>query len=211
MVSLHQVLSLAAACFVLIVIPGPSVLFVVGRALSYGRRTALASVAGNTTGCLIAAALVALGLGQVLQRSETAFLTIKLIGAVYLVWLGVQALRQGHDGPARPETPARPTAVQAVRTGIIVGVTNPKGFIIMAAILPQFVNRDAGNVTGQLLVLALIPLTIGLFSDSAWAVAAGITRDWLTARPARMRSVGRAGGLCMIGLGVTVALTGGPE
>jgi threonine/homoserine/homoserine lactone efflux protein len=211
MISPHQMLSLALACFVLIVIPGPSVLFVVGRALSYGRRTALASVAGNTTGCLIAAVLVAFGLGQVVQRSETVFLTVKLIGAVYLIWLGVQALRRRDDGPAQVDPVARPTAPQAMRTGVIVGVTNPKAFIIMAAVLPQFVDRDAGNVTGQLLLLALIPLTIGLFCDSVWAMVAGSTRNWLNARPARVRSVGRAGGLCMIGLGVTVALTGGPE
>jgi threonine/homoserine/homoserine lactone efflux protein len=211
MISLHQALGLAAASFVLIVIPGPSVLFVVGRALSYGRRTALASVVGNTTGCVIGAALICLGLGQLVQRSELAFMTIKLLGALYLVWLGVHALRSGGEGPAEATGVAPPTASRAIRTGIVVGVTNPKLFILMAAVLPQFVEPGTGHVTGQLLLLALIPLTIGLFSDSAWAVAAGTARDWLTSRPGRLRSLGRAGGLCMIGLGVTVALTGGPE
>jgi threonine/homoserine/homoserine lactone efflux protein len=207
---MHQVAAVAVATGLLIVIPGPSVLFIVGRALTHGRRVALGSVLGNTTGCLVAAALIALGLGQVLQRSETAFLAIKLAGAAYLVWLGVQALRQRRHLVETTTSPAAPTTMAAMRTGLIVGVTNPKAFVIMAAIVPQFVDRGAGHVTVQLLLLALVPLAIGLVTDSMWALAAGTARDVLVARAGRVRALGRIGGLCMIGLGVTVAATGNP-
>ncbi len=210
MVTWHQLAAVALATGLLIVIPGPSVLFIIGRALTHGRRVAVGSVIGNTTGCLLAAAVIALGLGEVLQRSEIAFLTIKLAGAAYLVWLGIQALRDRRHLVEASSAPAPPSTLVAMRTGLIVGLTNPKAFVIMAAIVPQFVDRDAGHVTAQLLILALVPLAIGLVTDSMWALAAGTARDVLVARAGRIRALGRIGGVCMIGLGVTVAATGNP-
>jgi threonine/homoserine/homoserine lactone efflux protein len=210
MVTWHQVAAVAVATGLLIVIPGPSVLFIIGRALTHGRRVAVGSVIGNTTGCLLVAVLIAFGLGEVLQRSETAFLAIKFAGAAYLVWLGVQALRNRRHLVQTDAAPAPPSVRIAMRTGLIVGLTNPKAFVIMAAIVPQFVNRDAGHVSTQLLLLALVPLAIGLVTDSMWAFAAGTARDVLVTRADRVRTLGRVGGLCMIGLGVTVAATGNP-
>ncbi len=210
MVTWHQLAAVAVATGLLIVIPGPSVLFIVGRALTHGRRVAVASVVGNTTGCLLVAMLIAVGLGEVLQRSETAFLVIKFAGAAYLVWLGVQALRNRRHLVSAGEAPSPPSVPVAVRTGLIVGLTNPKAFVIMAAIVPQFVDRTAGNVTAQLLLIALVPVLIGFVSDTAWALAAGTARDMLAARADRVRTLGRLGGVCMIGLGVTVAATGNP-
>lgn len=209
MVSSEQLVGLALACVVLIVVPGPSVLFVVGRALSSGRRTALASVLGNSTGSYLAAACVALGLSPLLQRSELLFEVIKLAGATYLVWLGVQALRHSR---AASLTTAEATAPEptwrAVRSGVVVGISNPKGFIIFAAILPQFVDRGAGHVAGQMLVLGLVPVAVGLVTDTAWALAAGRARTWLSSTPGRLRTITRVGGLSMIGLGASVAVTG---
>lgn len=210
MVSSSAVLRLALACILLLAVPGPSVVFIVGRALSYGRRVALASVAGNTLGCSVAAVCVAVGLGPVLQQSELVFQVIKLVGAAYLVWLGVQALRHSRDAAAMQAADAavfQPTW-RAVRAGALVGVSNPKAFIIFAAILPQFVDLDAGHVTAQMLLLALVPLLIGAATDTTWALAAGQARSWLTGSSGRSRAVGRVGGLSMIGLGLSVAVTG---
>ena len=96
----------------------------------------------------------------------------------------------------------------ALRDGFIVGVTNPKAFILFGAILPQFVNRGAGDVPAQMLLLALVSVSIGVVSDSAWGLAASGVRAWFTRSPRRFALVGGAGGLAMIGVGVTVALTG---
>jgi len=97
---------------------------------------------------------------------------------------------------------------RSVRTGMLVGVSNPKSFILFAAIVPQFLDRRAGHVPGQMLLLSSIPILIGLFTDCAWALAAGHARDWLARSPLRMRFVARLGGVSLIGLGVSVAATG---
>lgn len=194
-----------------IIVPGPSVLFIVGRALSYGRRTALLSIVGNSVGSYLAAVCVAVGLGPLLQRSDVLFQTIKLLGAAYLVWLGVQAWRHSKDGVVATESATSvPTQRpwRSVRTGVLVGVTNPKAFILFGAILPQFVNRSAGSVPIQMLVLAVLPVAIGLVTDTGWGLLAGQARDWLSRTPRRMIALGRVGGVSMIGLGVSVAVTG---
>jgi threonine/homoserine/homoserine lactone efflux protein len=97
---------------------------------------------------------------------------------------------------------------RALGDGLVVGVTNPKTYILFGAILPQFVNRNAGNVPAQMLLLALISVAIGLVSDSTWGLAASGVRAWFAGSPRRYELVGGAGGLAMIGLGVTVAVTG---
>jgi threonine/homoserine/homoserine lactone efflux protein len=199
----------AAASFVLIVIPGPSVLFVIGRALALGRRAALASVVGNGLGIYLVAVLVAFGLGNVVQRSELAFVVIKSIGAVYLVWLGVQAIRHRHDLAAAFGASAAPiTHWRAARQGFLVGFANPKALIIFGAVLPQFVNRTEGHVPEQMLLLAAVSFGIALVSDSMWALGASSFRTWFARSPRRLAVVGGAGGLAMIGVGVTVAATG---
>ena len=208
-----QVGAFAVAALVLIVVPGPSVLFVVGRALAHGRRTALASVIGNEAGLLAAAVCVALGVGTVVARSTAVFTAVKLVGAAYLIWLGVQAIR--HRGAlGAPGTPAgRPVRGDwhAARQGFIVGATNPKTFVILASVLPQFVHRQAGNVPLQMLELGLVAVVIALVCDTCWSLAAARARTWFARSPARTRLVGSAGGASMIGLGVSLAVTGKPE
>ena len=155
-VTVDQVLAFGLAAFILIVIPGPSVVFVIGRALAYGQGVALASVVGNSLGLFVVMGLVAFGLGAVVAESIVVFTVLKLAGAAYLVWLGVQALRHRRGlhvegGAARlPVSSAR-----AMRQGFVVGVSNPKGFMIFAALLPQFVERSQGGVPMQMFVLGL--------------------------------------------------------
>ena len=199
----------ALASFVLIVIPGPSVLFVVGRALAYGRRTALATVLGNAAGNYVVAICVAVGIGTLVQRSAQAFTVVKLIGAGYLIWLGIQAWRHRGSlaGAFAEAAPAR-SGRQALREGFVVGVTNPKALILFGAVLPHFVNRSAGDVPVQMLLLSLVSIGIGLMSDSTWGLTASQLRTWFARSPRRFAIVGGAGGLAMIGVGVTVAVTG---
>ena len=209
MISSGQLLGFAVASFVLIVVPGPGVLFVVGRALAHGRRTAITTAAGHAAGNYVVAACVALGLGTLLQRSAQLFVAVKLAGAVYLIWLGVQAVRhRGELASAMANAVPARAGWLALRDGFVVGVTNPKAFILFGAILPQFVNRGAGHVPAQMLLLALVSVSIGVLSDSAWGLAASGVRAWFARSPRRFALVGGAGGLAMIGLGVTVALTG---
>lgn len=209
MLSSGQLLGFSAASLVLIVIPGPGVLFVIGRALAYGRRTAIATAAGHAVGNYAVAACVAVGLGTLLERSDQVFVAVKLAGALYLVWLGIQAIRRrgALAGAMSGEVPAR-AGWLALRDGFVVGVTNPKAFILFGAILPQFVNRGAGHVPAQMLLLALVSVSIGVVSDSTWGLAASGVRAWFARSPRRFALVGGAGGLAMIGLGITVALTG---
>ncbi len=209
MVSTGQVLGFAVACLIVIAIPGPSVLFVIGRALAHGRRTALASVAGNVAGVQVVALSVALGIGTLVQRSDLAFTVVKLGGAGYLIWLGVQAIRHRRSLAAAMEVAAAPRSTwRAAGEGFLVGVANPKAYVLYAAVLPQFANPAAGHITLQLVILCLVSLPIGLISDGAWGLAASGVRSWFARSPRRLELVGGLGGLAIIGLGVTLAFTG---
>jgi threonine/homoserine/homoserine lactone efflux protein len=212
MVTSSQILGFGIAALILIAIPGPSVVFVVGRALSYGRSVALASVAGNTLGLLTIVGLVALGLGVVVAESIAVFTVLKLLGAAYLVYLGVQAIR--HRRGFTDDSDGTPRSLgwrTALRQGYVVGISNPKAFMIMGALLPQFVDRGAGHVQLQMLLLGLLAVVIGLVSDSIWAVTAAKVRGWFAASPRRGRAMGATGGVSMIGLGVALAVTGRPD
>ncbi|MFH8452972.1 LysE family translocator [Streptomyces fungicidicus] len=212
MVSAEHALAFAAMSFLLIVIPGPSVLFVIGRALAQGRRAALMTVVGNTLGAYALIVAVAFGVGSVVERSVLVFTALKLAGAAYLVHLGVKAWRERRSlhaavagaGPARG-------GLRTFGEGFAVGVTNPKTLVFFAAVLPQFVDRDQGHVAGQMLVLGLVFSVIALVSDMVWGVLAATARDWFARSPQRLSLVGGIGGLTMIGLGVAVAATGRKE
>jgi len=207
--STGQLLGFALASLVLIVIPGPGVLFVVGRALAHGRRTALATALGHAAGNYVVAACVAVGLGTLLQRSAEAFVIVKIAGALYLIWLGIHGIRKRKSLSEAMAVAAPPReGWRAARDGAVVGLTNPKAYILFGAVLPPFVNRAAGNVPAQMLVLALVSVAIGAVSDCAWGFAASAVRAWFARSPRRVEMVGGAGGLAMIGVGVTVAFTG---
>ena len=211
MLTPDQVIAFGVAAMILIAIPGPSVVFVIGRALAYGRGVALASVVGNSLGLLTIVFLVALGLGVVVEESIVVFQVLKLAGAAYLVYLGVEAVRHRkqfltQDQGASAGKPM--TWRRAIRQGYVVGVSNPKAYMILAAVLPQFVDRATGHVQLQLLLLGLLAFAIGLVSDSTWALVASQLRQWFVRSPRRGEAVGAVGGASMIGLGVGLALTG---
>jgi threonine/homoserine/homoserine lactone efflux protein len=204
-----HLLTYVLTIFVLIVIPGPSVLFVVSRGVALGRRAALATVLGNTAGLAVLAIVVSLGLGSIVARSLAVFTVIKLAGAAYMVFLGVRMFRDRHALARMLDAAVEPRGMQRMlREGFVVGVTNPKALILLTAVLPQFVDRSAGHVQLQFLVLSAISLVVGMFSDGAWAVASGTARLWLARSPRRLELIGGAGGLVLVGLGVRLALTG---
>lgn len=204
----QTLLTFALAGIVLVVVPGPSVLFIVGRALAHGRRAALTSVAGNTTGAVLVALVVALGFGAVAVRSVEVFTALKLLGAAYLCYLGVQTFRHRGDLTAAVGAPDGGADRRLYWQGVLVGVTNPKLLVFFAAVLPQFVDAGAGNPTGQMLVLGLLFALIAAVLDSAWGLAAGAARRWLATSPARLRRIGGTGGVLIVGMGVALAFTG---
>lgn len=213
MVPWPNLLAFAGAALIIIVIPGPSVLFTIGRALSLGRLGGVLSVVGNTLGHVPLVAAVALGVGVVIAQSVIAFTVIKLVGAaylVYLVYLGVQAIRHRHRARGVVDvTAATPkSALRQIAEGFVVGITNPKTIAFFVAVLPQFVAPAAGNLPLQLFVLGMVFLVLGFLSDSVWALAAGTARDWFARSPRRISTMGATGGVLMIGLGGALAVTG---
>ena len=152
MIPIENLLAFAVASIVIIVVPGPGVLFVVGRSIALGRRAGVLTVLGNSLGNIPAILLVAVGVGAIVASSVVAFTAIKVVGAIYLVYLGVQAIRHRKH---RTERTGRGSAsvVTLLRQGFIVGLTNPKTIAFFVAVLPQFVARDAGPIWLQLLML----------------------------------------------------------
>jgi threonine/homoserine/homoserine lactone efflux protein len=190
------------------------VVFTVARALTYGRAVALTNVVGNSFGLFAALVLVVLGLGQIVATSEAVYQVVKIAGALYLVYLGVQALRHRHAISVSGEgtvtgSPIKP--MTALRQGFMVGFTNPKGYVMFVALLPQFLDRSRGHVTLQMLLLGMIAFVLGFFCDSLWAIMASQLRRWFNASPNRGRALGTVGGMSMIGLGVAVAVGGRPD
>ncbi|MDT4927703.1 MAG: hypothetical protein QOF92_570 [Pseudonocardiales bacterium] len=204
-----HLLAFVITSFVLIVIPGPSVLFTIGRALTVGRRGALLSAAGNSAGVYLQIVAVAFGVGALVQRSVEVYTVIKFAGAAYLIFLGVQAFRHRH---VLSEAIAGPVATGSSRRmfldGVLVGLANPKTIVFFTVATPQFIDRSAGHVPEQLLILGLFFPAIALVSDSAWAFVAGTARQWLARSPRRVGAIGGAGGLAIVGLGVSVAVSG---
>ncbi|MFY9652483.1 LysE family translocator [Trebonia sp.] len=209
MIPTTHLLAFTVTALVLIAIPGPSVLFTVSRAITLGRGAGVATVAGNTVGAFTQVVAVAFGIGPLVERSVALFTVLKLAGAAYLVFLGVQAIRHRQSlAEALGATIEQKTTTRIVIDGFTVGVTNPKVIVFFAAMLPQFVDRQAGNVPVQIIALGAIFAGIALISDSTWALAAGTVRNWLGRSQRRLELIGGVGGLAMIGIGARLALTG---
>jgi threonine/homoserine/homoserine lactone efflux protein len=204
-VSWQNIAACAVACAVLIVIPGPSVLFTIGRALSLGRRSALVSVIGNASGIAVQVIVIVLGLGALLAASLPAYTAVRVIGAGYLIWLGVQTIRRRDEQPVGPI--AAPSTASVYRQGMLVGVTNPKSLVFLSALLPQFVTPSATPPGVQLAVLGGIFLALAVVLDSCWALAASQARNWFATSPKRLSRLRAAGGAMVIGLGVVTGLT----
>jgi threonine/homoserine/homoserine lactone efflux protein len=208
-VPIENLLAFALAALVLIVIPGPSVLFTIGRALALGRIGGLLSVLGNALGLLPIIVAVALGVGGIVASSVVLFTIVKVAGALYLVYLGVQAIRHRNS---RAEAAAAGTLSTShwrqLGEGFVVGITNPKTIAFFVAVLPQFVDLDAGAVPLQMMELGLVFFVFALLSDAVWALVAAGAREWFGHSPKRIARLTATGGGLMIGLGGILLFTG---
>lgn len=204
MPSSSQWVAFLVASILFIQVPGPSLLFTIGRALTVGRREALLSVVGNGVGVTVQVLLVAVGLGAVVAASATAYTVIKVAGAAYVIWLGIQAIRHRREAREALEKQVSAARGHALRIGLVVGVTNPKTILFFVAFLPQFVDARAGHVGVQMALLGLVFGVMAICSDSVWALLAARAREWFARKPARLDTLGASGGAMMVGLGATM-------
>ena len=194
------------AAMIIILAPGPSVLFVIARALAWGRKTAVFTVAGNVSGSFVLSVFVALGLGPLLQRSDLAYSAVQWGGGLYLIYLGIDAIRHRkvHAADMTNQGDQAPSIRRSIRDGFWVGALNPKAIVFYAAVLPQFIDRDRGSVTAQLILLGAIFSTLAFVSDGSWGLLAGTARQWLATDPQRLQKLRATGGSIMIVLGIAV-------
>jgi threonine/homoserine/homoserine lactone efflux protein len=209
MPSLDQLLLFSLAAAVVIAIPGPSVIFLVSRALSSGQRVAVMSVLGNALGEYLQVLAVAFGIGTLVEDSVFAFTALKLVGGAYLVYLGVKTFRQRKSLAAAIGAVAAPrSGARSFAEGLTVGATNPKTIVFLAAMLPQFVSRSAGSIPPQIMLLGAIFAGIAVLSDSVWVLLAARFRSWFGRSPRRLELIGGAGGVAIAAVGTGLLITG---
>lgn len=196
------------AAMVIILAPGPSVLFVIARAIAWGRTTAVFTVAGNVTGAFVLSTFVAFGLGPILQSSDIAYIAVQFGGGLYLVYLGIDAIkhREVQAADMTNQGDVAPSVRRSIRDGFWVGALNPKGLVFYAAVLPQFIDRERGHITGQLILLGAIFSILAFISDGSWGLLAGTARQWLATDPKRLERLRATGGTIMIILGISVLI-----
>ena len=208
-ISPGTLIAFLVTALVVIAIPGPSVLFVVSRALAHGRRVALWSMLGNTAGVFVLVIVVALGMGVIAERSLVLFTILKPAGGLYLVYMGVKTFRERRTLAAVLETVSvRTSDRRAFRDGLLVGVGNPKVMVFMAAVLPQFVAPAAGQVSLQILLLGFLFCLVAIVSDGTWVMAVGSARTWFTRTPRRLELVGGARGMAIAMVGASLLVLG---
>ena len=192
------------ATILIILAPGPSVLFTIARAIAWGRASAVATVAGNTLGMFLVSVLVAIGLGPLLQSSHLFYNGVQWAGGIYLIYLGYSAIKASKvDAQGMQKTEEiKPSLLTSAKNGFWVGVLNPKSIVFFAAILPAFVDQEKNNVTQQLFLLGLIFCVIAFISDGSYGLLAGTAREWLASDVNRLIFMRRFGGSVMIGLGL---------
>jgi threonine/homoserine/homoserine lactone efflux protein len=197
----------AVAAVILLVIPGPAVLYIVSQSISRGRVAGLVSMLGIQVGGLVHVAAAAAGLSAILVRSAAAFDAVKYAGAAYLVYLGTRRLL-GREAEARSELPGARRLRRVFVQGIVVNVLNPKTALFFFAFLPQFVDVDGGAVAFQIAVLGLVFLLLAVVSDGIYAIAAGSAAGWLRERRGFARAERWASGGVLVGLGLATAFSG---
>ena len=190
---------------VIILVPGPSVLFAIGRALVLGTRAALISVFGNALGVGLQILIVALGLGVLIQQSPDLFFVIKVAGALMIGYLGLKAIWQRKKLDAGSAS-VSPSGKKVLSESIVVGITNAKTLVFFIAALPSFVDPLNGNPSAQMLALGALFLIIGVTSDSVYAIAAGKARHWLGGSEKRLANFRAIGGLALTLLGLYMLL-----
>lgn len=206
--SVLLIFSLAAA--MLIVVPGPNVIYIVTRSISQGRRAGLVSAVAVQSGIFIHVLAATLGISAILASSATALNVLKYLGAAYLAYLGIRALLSPQliDGAPESGREISGSSWKRIYTeGFFISTANPKVALFFLAFLPQFADPERGPVAGQILILGCIFLLIALISDSAYALAAGELGNWFRGRPAIVRWQQRFTGVVYLGLAAATAIS----
>ncbi|MEX0696723.1 MAG: LysE family translocator [Dongiaceae bacterium] len=197
-----------SAALVLLVIPGPAVLYIVARSIEQGRLAGFISDLGIHTATLVHVAAAALGLSAILASSSLAFSAVKYAGAAYLIWLGLRKIFSR----------AEPTDLDVVvpvhgyarlfRDGFIINLLNPKTALFFLAFLPQFVEVSRGHVAMQIAFLGLLFTLLGFITDGCYALTAGTAGNWIKQSRTYLRFERYVSGGLLIGLGLTAAFAG---
>lgn len=200
-----------SATLVLLLVPGPAVLYIFARSVEQGRSAGLVSILGIHAATLVHVAAAAVGLSALLASSALAFSIVKYAGAAYLIWLGLRKLFGPSDIPdVETSLPAR-NRTRLLREGFIVNLLNPKTALFFLAFLPQFVELDRGHVATQIAFLGVLYTVIGFLTDGAYALAAGTAGNWLKRSPGYLKAERWVSGFVYIGLGLTAAFAGNPK
>ena len=207
MPTLGVLATFSAATFLLVVLPGPNLLYIVGNGISGGRRAAVASAIGVELGTLVHVTAAAVGLSAVLQSSAVAFTTVKYAGVAYLGYLGVRSLRAVPSESSVPAVKTQPMT-RILGRGLVVNVLNPKVSLFFLAFLPQFIDGDRGGAAGQILVLGAAFFAIALSIDLAYAVGSGAVGQRLRDRPSLFRRQEQIAGVIYLGLAGLAATNG---
>jgi threonine/homoserine/homoserine lactone efflux protein len=204
-----QLLFFITTAVILLAIPGPAVLYIVGRSIGQGRNAGLVSALGIGVGTLIHTAAAAVGLSALLVSSAAAFSVVKYLGAAYLVYLGVQRLRNKEFLAVASDSNApQATLARVFSQGIVVNVLNPKTALFFFAFLPQFIDPARGHVATQILSLGILFACMGTTSDSLWALFSGSVAGWLRNNQRWMRNERYVSGGILISLGLATAFAG---
>jgi threonine/homoserine/homoserine lactone efflux protein len=195
------------ATVVMLILPGPAVLYIVARSVERGRRAGLVSTLGIATGSLFHVAAAALGLSALLLSSATAYEVLKYVGAAYLIFLGLRRLLSS-EATSTLAADGDESLGRMFAQGVLVNVLNPKTALFFFAFLPQFVDPARGQVTLQILVLGALFVAISILSDGAYALVAGTAGAWIRRRPHWLRAERWISGGTLIGLGVVAACSG---
>jgi len=195
------------ASLALIITPGQDMLYVLSRSLAQGKVAGVCSALGVIVGILVHTALAAFGVGAILMASEALFLALKLVGAAYLVYLGIRLLlTRAPQGPGATHA-GRLSPMSLFWQGVLSNVSNPKIVLFFLAFLPQFVDPASANPTGDLVFLGVLYAAMGLPVKVGVALAAGSLSERVLRRPAALVWVNRASGAVLVGLGLRLAGT----
>jgi threonine/homoserine/homoserine lactone efflux protein len=198
----------AIAGFVLLLVPGPAVLYIVGRSVAQGRLAGVVSVLGITTGTLVHVTAAVVGLSALITSSVLAFSVVKYAGAAYLVYIGIRRLMSRGDSPTEVVSPPRRSLRRLYVDGFVVNLLNPKTALFFLAFLPQWIDADRGGVPAQIAFLGLLFAFMGLLSDGVYALLAGTAGGWMRRRRGFLKAERYVTGGVFIGLGLTAALAG---
>ena len=208
MINTQNLAQFILASVAIILVPGPSVMFVIARAVAWGRITAAITALGNALGMLLLSVFIAIGLGPLLQRYELLLVVVQVLGGMYLIHLGIDAWRhkQEHADDMVKIEEVKPSSYQILRQGFTVGALNPKALVFFSAVFPQFVDPDVGSITIQLLIFGAIFTALALLLDGTWGVLVGSSRDWFVTSRNRLVFLRTVGAVVMMALGVGVMI-----